>query len=99
METGLGGPQRDPERVGDRPGGKADVVVEDEDGARLGPEPLEASLELVAIDHATGHIAGVGRVTPVTARPRSPPLPPSEDVEAGVDDQAVEPGVEAVGIA
>ena len=100
MQPGLEGADGDVEddrRLGI---GQPQVVVDDEHGALLGGQAAKASLQLVAHGRL---VLGVAKPTPdggghvdlhrVTL-PGLPCLP-----IAGVDEQPMEPGVEAVGVA
>lgn len=75
------------------------VVVQDHDRPLLRSEPSKGLVKLVPSDDTTGHIGTAGRIgwdDPDARRPAA--LTASLGI-AGVDDQAVEPGVEAFGIA
>ena len=90
-----------PSVVGDLRQTQAQVVMHDEDGPLLDRQAAEAALQLVAV----GLIAAARSPRPARSR-RQQRAPPRtrlrrrrDSVVAGVDEQAVEPGVAAVDVA
>ena len=73
--------------------------MEDEDGSLVGGQMAEGPLQLVPIGYETGLVAdGLGRDRRELDLDRPAPTP-ANGIEAGIDGQAMDPGVEAVGIA
>ena len=70
--------------------------MQDDEGPRLGREAVEATLELVAIDHHGVRVVHRREVDPleVDLEPVAPE--PARLIDAGTNEQAVEPGVEPV---
>ena len=98
MESGLHGPDRHAEDVGDVGQGKPHVVVQDEDRPVLGRQPAERSIEAVAIVHRDGRI-GTARSVDRQRRDVGDPSPVSPQLlVTGIDEEAVEPWREAIGI-
>ena len=97
--AGLGGPDRDPEGRGHVGQRHPEVVVQDDDRALLGSEPPERQVEQVAIGDERRHVGDRRSVERQQLDlDRSPPAT-SQDVDAGADDEAAEPGFEAIRIA
>ena len=94
----MDGPGRDPEDRCDLGGGQADVVRQDQRRALLHGEFEEGSFELVAIDELA-KLVDRRRVIDWQDRDLDrPPLAAPNLVLAGVDEEAMEPGVEPLGI-
>ena len=99
MQPRLGRAQRDAERGGDLRQGHPKEVMEHDDRAPAGLERPQAAIEEVAIDDARREVARRRDRGSGSARlRRAPPTAPHE-VETGVDEQSMEPGVEPVGVA
>ena len=99
MVAGLGGANRDPERrrdVGER---HPEVVVHDDDRALLGLEPLEGFIEQVAVSNDVRDVADDRCIHRQQLDLHRPASPPADHVDAGSEDQAVQPRLEAIGIA
>ena len=96
---GLGRPDRDLQRGGDRRQVHPEEVVQDDDGAPLRPEPLERAVEQVAIGDERRHVAHRGVVERSQLHLHGPTPPAAGRVHAGVEDEAMEPGLEAIRIA
>ena len=96
---GLGGADRDAECRRDVGQRHPEVVVHDDDGARLWLEMPESAIEEVAIGDERREVDTGRRVQrrEVDFDDASPPTPC--DVETGIDQEATEPGVEAIRIA
>ena len=74
-------------------------MVKDDERPRLGFETAEAALELVAVGHLRRGVVdgrGIDRIQD-HVEPLAPE--PPRLVDASVDEQSVEPGLEAVGAA
>ena len=100
VQAGLGRTQGNPERGGDLRQRQVEVVMQDNDRPLLGLEPAEAAFELVAVgDPRHGIRAGwrVGQVGDVDIQSTS--FEASDLVDAGARHQAVQPGIEPVGVA
>ena len=79
--------------------GMPEVVVQDDDGAALLVEPAEDRVDLVAIGEAPDMSATAGAWIGRELHLDGPPSTTACLVDAGVDGQSMEPGVESVGIA
>jgi hypothetical protein len=93
------GPGRDPEDRCDLGRGQADVVRQDQRRALLHGECEKGSFELVAIDELAELI---DRRRVIDRQDRDldrAPLAAPDVVLAGVDEEAMEPGVEPIGVA
>jgi hypothetical protein len=91
--------ERDSQRDGDLWQRQVEIVVKDDDGPRLRLEPAEAAFELVTVGHDGGFVVedrviDRGQVHVEAVTPQAARL-----IDAGAVEQAVEPGVEAVGTA
>jgi hypothetical protein len=73
-------------------------VAQDEDGAVLGPEPAEAPLERVTIHHGGGGIRRRHDLANLDHSRRPPSLAIRLAID-GPDEDAMEPGIKAVGVA
>ena len=98
-EAGLRRADRDAEGLGDGRNGHPDVVVEDQDGPLIGAQPPEAAFQLVAVGHQAREIADRRRAHRREFDFDRPSTLPPGNVKAGVDDQTMEPGVEAIWVA
>ena len=99
MEAGPRGPFGNAQGLRDLRERIAQVVVQDDDRPLLRCQPAEGAFELVPGDDGARHVRferGVGGNDPDAGDPAS--LGPGLGV-ARVDDEAVEPGVEALGVA
>ena len=99
MQPRLRGPQRDPE--GGRHLRQRDLeeVVQDDDRAPRGLEARERAVEEVAIDHLAAEVAS-GRGVERRELDLDHPAPTaSDEVEARVDEQSMEPAVERTHVA
>jgi hypothetical protein len=99
MEARLGRPERDPEDSGDLRQRQVEIVMEDDERSLLRIEASEASIKLIAVANGRQVVVrgvewdlGQLDVEPVSAQP-------SGFVDAGPDEQAVQPGVEAFRVA
>ncbi len=79
--------------------GHPDVVVENQNGALIGPQRPESPFELVAVGDQVREVADGRRFKRFEFDFDGPSTPPAGGVEAGVDDQAVEPGIESLRVA
>jgi hypothetical protein len=99
MESRSGRPGRDAEQFGDLDEGQADVVVEYEDGPLLHREPTVRTLELIAVRDRVGI---VGRRWPADGQDsdvRPPRLSPLRLVVAGMNEDSMDPRLEAIRVA
>ena len=78
---------------------ESEVVVEHEDRPLVGVEAAEAALELIAVGETEARVGFGTFKRPDVDLDAPPPLGSTRFAIAGVDQQSVEPGVEAVGIA
>ena len=90
------GDVEDDRRLGVR---QAQVVVEHEHGALLRGQTPKASLQLVTHGGRPGHRRADARQARRRGSPRPGAADPPRHPVAGADEQPVEPGIEAVGIA
>jgi hypothetical protein len=99
MQARTGRPSRDVEKLRDLDEGEPEVVVQDEDRALLDRKPGERALEGVTIhdaDRRVGRRRSLDREYPNVG----PPVPGSARlVIAGVDEDAMDPRLEAIGFA
>ena len=97
MDPGLGRSYRDTERIGDFGYRQIHVEVENDGGSVIWLEPAEAAVQLVVVIDRMGVVAArridpdEGNLDGLTSS--EPPL-----IGTGVDDQAVQPGIPALGI-
>ena len=98
MVAGLRRSDRDSEDVGDVGQWKIQVVVEDDHDPMVDRKPPEALLQLVAIDDHLDIVAG-GQLGVADLDARLEPSPTLRLVDGGVDQDAVQPAVEAVDVA
>ena len=99
MQAGLHRADRDTDDVGDLGQWKSRMVVQDEDRAMLRRQPLEGAIEGVPVvdrDHRVGSARSVDRQDPDAAAPA--PVP-TRLLVTGIDEEAVEPGTEALRVA
>lgn len=99
MQPGLRGPERDAQLGGNVGQRQSHEVVQDDDGAPFRFEPAERLVEELALGDFGGGVANEGREDWIECHLVHATTSPSCDVEAGVDGQSVEPGVEPVGVA
>ena len=98
VQARLGGSHRDVEGLRDRRGRQAEVVVEHQHRPQLRLEAAEATLELVAVGHVAELVGHRVRQDRRQLDLHRPAPPPAHGVEAGVDGEPVEPGIEALGV-
>ena len=99
MQPGTDGPRRHAERLRDLVERQADIVMKHEHGPLIHVEAAEAALELIAIEQAEVRV-GFGRIERGDVDLHRPSaLALAGLAMAGVDQQAVQPGVEAIRIA
>ena len=98
MEPRSGGPGRDAEQLGDLDQGQPDVVVQHEDRALLDRQPAESPLQLVAIGQDGAAVRGRWAVERQAADLGGPRSGTSRLVVAGVDEDSMDPGLEALRI-
>ena len=99
MEPGLRGPERDPQLRGDLGQRHPNEVMEHHDGSPLGLEPAEGFIEKLSLGHVRGHVAAEGFEEGRQLDLVHATATPAREIEARMDGQAVEPGVEAVRVA
>jgi len=99
MEPGLRRPERDAELRGDLGEGHPNEVVKDHDGAPFGLEPAERFIEKLPLGHVRWHVAAEGFEVRRELDLVHATLSPARKIEARMDGQAVEPGVEPVRVA
>ena len=99
METGLCGPEGDAQGARNVGQGHAEEVVHDDDGTPFGVEVPERVVEQLAVgDRRRDVAAGWGMDRGQLDFDR--PAPPTAcDIDAGVDDELAQPGIELVGVA
>ncbi len=99
MEPGLRGPEGDAQRlrhVGQR---HPEEVMEDDDRSPLGFERPERAVDLVTVDDAAAEIGDGWRKHWMELHLDRPSTSTSEEIEAGVDEQSMDPGVESLDVA
>jgi len=84
--------------MGDLDQREAEVVMKDEDGSLIEREPSEQALQLVAVGDRGDVVDGVGPVDWDDANGGRPPPVARRIRVAGVDEDPVGPGLEAVGL-
>src|SRR5687767_532882 len=94
MQPRSDGSDRHAENSGDLRQGEVEVVLEHEDSPLLRGQAAEAALQLVAVGDAELRVAAAGIGIEHAKRRAPPPLPACLGI-AGVDDDAVGPGLEA----
>jgi hypothetical protein len=99
MESGTSRPHGDLESLGDLGRGQAQVVGEDKDRPLIRRKPSEAAFEAVAVLDRHRLVRSSRPIDREDADVRVPCPPAARLGVAGVDEQALEPGVEAVRIA
>src|SRR6476620_9635222 len=99
MQPRFGRAERDAERGGDLREGHPKEVMEHHDRAPAGLERPQAAIEEVAIDDARREVARRRDVDRGQLDLEGTPPTAPHDVETGVDEQSMEPGVEPVGVA
>ena len=99
MEPRLRGAQRDTHRRGGVRQRQAKVVVKDDDGALLRVEAADAALDLVPVGRGRLGVRHRGGIDLGELDLDAPSLGCPELIAAGVEEQPVEPGIEAVGVA
>jgi hypothetical protein len=92
-------PERDPQRDGDLRQWQVEIVMKDDEGTRLRLEAAKAASELIAVNGdreaaIDGWRVDVAELDIDTMTPK-----PARLIDAGADEQSVEPGVEAIGAA
>jgi len=98
-EPGLGRAEWDVQRLGQGRDGHPHVVVEYEDGAMFHREVSKAALELITVRNEAGLVPDRRRRDRVEFDFHRPAAAAANDVEAGVDGQSVEPGLESIWVA
>ena len=99
MESGAGRPRRDAERLGDLGGRVPEVVVQYEDRPLFGRQPAEPAVKLVPVGDGE-QVIGRGRsVDRQHAKVRCPAALSRRLCDADIDEEALEPRIEAVRIA
>ena len=99
MEPRLRGPQRDPQRAGNFRQRQVEVVVKDDEGACLRLEAAETALELVTVGHERQRVVEDRHVDGDELDIEAMAPEPARLIDAGADQQTVEPRVEAIGLA
>jgi succinyl-CoA synthetase beta subunit len=99
MKPRLRGSEGDPERVRNLRQRQVEIVVQDDERPRLRLQAVEAAFELVAVGHGRrgvvrGRKVDRGQFHIEAMAPKAARL-----IDAGADEQAVEPCVEAIGAA
>ena len=96
MEPRSGRPGRDAEQLGDLDEGQPDVVVQDEHGPLLHGEATVRTVELIAVGDRVG-IVGRGWPTDGQDSDVRPPRPsPLRLVVAGMNEDSMDPRLEAI---
>ena len=99
MEPGLRGPERDPEGCRHLWQWHPEEVVHDDDRAPLRFEVAKRAIEEVPVGNKRRDV-GARRGVQGREVDFDRPMPSATgEIEAGIDDQATEPGVEAIRIA
>ena len=99
MQAGLGGAERDADGRRDLGKRHAKEVVQDDDCAMPGLKARERLLEHVAIGDFAGHVRRSRHVDSGQLDLDHATSPSANEVETGMDDQSMEPGVESVRVA
>ncbi len=73
--------------------------MKNDDRPLLGLQPLECVIEQFAVGDRGGHVGDGRCVHRQQLHLDRPPTTPAHHVDAGAEDEAVEPGLEAIGIA
>ena len=94
MEPRLCGAHRDPEHRRDLREWEIEIDMENDDGAGFGLETRERAVELVAIGTPSGVVVGSEVEDGLDIDLDHPPLAAPDEIDAGVDDQAMQPVVE-----
>ncbi len=96
VESRSGGPGRDAEQLGDLDQGQPEVVVQDENRPLFDREPAICPLQFVAVGDGVGLVRGrrpANRQDPDVGRPVASPL---RFVVAGVNEDPMDPRLEAI---
>ena len=99
MEPGLCRSQRDPQLGRDIRQRQAQVVVQDDNGAPLRLEPAERLVEKVTISDRRGRIRNGWTRERRELDLDDATLAAPRNIEAGMDGQAVQPGLEPLRVA
>jgi hypothetical protein len=99
MESRLGGPEGNAERARRLGQRQADVIAQDEDGPMLGLKPGHGPIELVAKGEIRQLVHSADEIERTELHLDRPAPAAADQIEARVDGQAVEPGIEPVRVA
>jgi hypothetical protein len=99
MEPGLRGTEWDPEDRGDLRQGQVEVVMKDDEGPLERLETQESAFELIAVGDRRRVVGDRGLVQVEQLDIDPMPSDSPRLIDAGTDEQPVEPRVEAIGIA
>jgi hypothetical protein len=99
MEAGFGGAGRDPQRRRDLRQRHPEVVVQDDDGTPLRIEFAKRCVKEIAICNVGRDVRGWRSIEWRQLDLYRTPAAVSDRIDAGTEDQAVEPGLEPVRIA
>src|SRR5687767_9600759 len=98
VKSRSGGPRRDAERLGNLDQGQPEVVVQDEDSPLVERDMSEGALDLVSVRELAARIGGRGTAE-IEHSNAGGALPSASRLGiAGVDQDPVDPGVEALAI-
>ncbi len=98
MEPRLDRPDRDAERRRDVGQRHPEVVVQDDDRPSAGVETAQGRVDELAVGERAGHVDDVGHVDRVELDLDDAPASMAGDVETGIHGEAMEPGVEPIGV-
>lgn len=99
MEPGLRGPERDVQLGGNVGQRQSNEVVEDDDRPPFRFEPAERLVEELALGEIRSGVANERRGNRIEGHLVHTAASPPRDVEAGMNGQSVEPGIESVEVA
>jgi hypothetical protein len=98
MEAGFGGADRDAQRRRDLWQGHPEVVMQDNDGTPLRIESAERCVKEIAIGDNRRDVRGWRSIERRKLDLDRAPASTPDRIDAGAEDQSVEPGVEPIGI-
>src|SRR6266540_1952535 len=99
MQPGLRRAERNAEGFRRLRQGNPEEVMDDDDRAPVRAEAPERTIEQVTVGDEGGGIRDPCRIERLELDLDDPASATAEDVEAGMDSESVEPGIEPVGIA
>ena len=99
MQAGLGRSKRDAQGFCDLGRGQPEVVLQYEDRALIDAQTAEAAIELISIGNLTADVRRVWSVDVQQLDLERVATSTPGDVDARVDRQSMQPGVEPLGVA